>query len=51
MYFFRGVDCDTDHCLVVAEVMERLAESKQEAQKLGMERFNFRQQSELEFMK
>jgi hypothetical protein len=22
---FRGADCDTDHCLVVAKVRERLA--------------------------
>ena len=28
---FRGADCDTDHCLVVAEVRERLAVSKQAA--------------------
>jgi hypothetical protein len=30
---FRGADCDTDHYLVVAEVRERLAVSKQAAQK------------------
>jgi hypothetical protein len=24
---FRGADCDTDHCLVVAKVKERLAVS------------------------
>jgi hypothetical protein len=36
---------------VVAEVMEKLAVGKQEAQKFGMERFNIRQQSELEFVK
>jgi len=29
---FRGADCDTDHCMVVAKVRERLAVSKQEAQ-------------------
>jgi hypothetical protein len=25
---FRGFDCDTDHCLVVGKVRERLAVSK-----------------------
>jgi hypothetical protein len=29
----RGADCDTDHCLVVANVRYRLAVSKQEGQK------------------
>jgi hypothetical protein len=35
-----GADCDTDHYLVVAEVRERLAVSRQTTQKFGMERFN-----------
>jgi hypothetical protein len=26
---FRAADCDTDHCLVVAKVMERLSVNKQ----------------------
>ena len=37
-----GADCDTDHYLVVAKVKERLAVSKQAAQKFDGERFNLR---------
>jgi hypothetical protein len=37
-----GADCDTDHYLVVAKVRERLAVSKQVAQKFDGERFNLR---------
>ena len=47
----RRADCDTDHCLVVAKVRERLAVSKQSAQKFGVERFNLRELNELEVMK
>ena len=36
---YRGVDCDTDHYLVVAKLRERLAVSKQAAQKFDGERF------------
>jgi hypothetical protein len=48
---FRGADCDTDHYLVVAKVRERLAVSKQAAQKFDAERFNLKKLSELEFRK
>ena len=48
MQSFGGADCDTDHYLVVAEVRERLAVSKQAAQKFDRERFNLRKLSELE---
>ena len=39
---FRGAGCDTDHYLVAAKVRERLAGSKQTAQKFDVERFNLR---------
>jgi hypothetical protein len=36
---FRGADCDTDDYLVIAKVEERLAISKQAAQKYEEEDF------------
>ena len=48
---FRGADCDTDHYLVVAKVRERLAVSKQAAQKFDGERFNIKKLNELEVRK
>jgi len=48
---FRGADCDTDHYLVVANVRERLAVSKQAAQKFDGERFNLREQNDLKVRK
>ena len=48
---FRGADCDTDHCLVVAKFRERLAGSKQAAQKLDGETFNLGKLNELEVRK
>jgi hypothetical protein len=46
---FRGADCDTDQYLVVAKVRERLAVSKQAAQKIDMERFNVKKLNEGDF--
>ena len=51
VWTFRGADCDTDHYLLVAKVRERLAISKQAAQKFDVERFNLRKLNELEVKK
>ena len=45
------LDTDADHYLVVTEVKERLAVSKEAAQKFDVERFNHRKLSELEVIK
>jgi len=42
-----GADCDTDHYLVVAQVRERMAVSKEAAQRFDGERFNLRKLNEL----
>jgi hypothetical protein len=43
-----GADCDTDHYLLVAKFGERLAVSKEAAQKFDAEGFNIKKLSELE---
>jgi hypothetical protein len=48
---FRGADCDTYLYLVVAKIRERLAVSKQAAQKFDVDRFNLRKPNELEVRK
>ena len=44
---FMKADCDYDHSQVVAEVRERMAASKQAAQKFDGERFNLGKLNEL----
>jgi hypothetical protein len=39
---FRGVDCNTDHYLVMAKVWERLAVTKQTIHIFHIERFNLK---------
>ena len=51
VWSFTVADCDTDHYLVVAKVIKRLAVSKKAAQKFGGERFNLKKLNELEVMK
>ena len=51
VHSFRGTDCDTDHYLVIAQVWERLAVSKQAEQKFDVEKFNLKKLSVLELRK
>jgi hypothetical protein len=44
-------DCDTDHCLVVAKLRDRLAVSRQTTQKFGGKRNNLRKVNECEAKK
>ena len=44
----KGADYGTDHYLLVAKVGEKVAVSKQKAQKCDGERFNLRKLNELE---
>ena len=48
---FRGADSDTDQHLMVEKVGERLAVSKQAAQKYDGEIFNLRKVNDLEVRK
>jgi hypothetical protein len=45
---FRAAGCDTDHCLVVAKVKERLAVNKQRTQRFHVVRFSLKKLNEVE---
>jgi hypothetical protein len=45
---FRATDCDTDHYLVVTEVRDRLAVSKQTMHRFHMEKFSLKKLNEIE---
>jgi len=44
--YSRQQTCDTHHCLVAANIRERLPVSKQAAQKNDMEKFNLKKISD-----
>jgi hypothetical protein len=45
---FQGEDCDTDHCLMVAEVREKLAVSNWAKRKSDMDKLNFKKLKEVD---
>jgi hypothetical protein len=45
---FRGADCDTDHCLVVAKLRETILVSKRARQTFDLERFDLKRLNEVE---
>jgi hypothetical protein len=40
--FFRGTDCDNNHCVVVAKVIEKLLGGTRKTQQFGMDGLNLK---------
>jgi hypothetical protein len=45
---FRGADCDTDHCLVVAKLRDRISVSKRARQNFDLETFDLKKLNDVE---
>jgi hypothetical protein len=45
---FRRIECDINHCLVVAKIKKKLLSSTRETQKSGMDRLNLKRINEVE---
>jgi hypothetical protein len=45
---FTGAGCDTDHCLVVTKLRERISVSKRARQKFGVQRFDLKKLNDVE---
>jgi hypothetical protein len=45
---FKAADCDANHCLVIAEVRERLTRSKQTTHRFYVEKFSYKKLNELD---
>ena len=45
---FRGTDCDTDYCLVVANIRERLSVNKRDLQNFDVKRSNTKKLNNVE---
>jgi hypothetical protein len=45
---FRGLECDTEHCMVVAKLRERISVSKRVRQNFDLQRFDLKKLDDVE---